>query len=185
MSIVPQVVPANGVYTATGKFFDFDNPDDNIYSVSDVAHALSHICRFTGHTKTFYSVAQHCVMASFIVPTHLRLAALLHDAAEAFIGDVSSPLKAMLPDYKVIEARVERAIFKRFGVYDMPYYKAVKDADMIMLATERRDLMPYIAEEWDCLRGVEPLTECIHPWTPAKAYLAFMQRYSALLRSGY
>lgn len=95
------------ILTYTGLHFPLLKPEYFHFNILDIAHALSQLCRFTGHTSSFYSVAQHSVMVASLVPADQALAALMHDAAEAYLGDVSSPLKALLPDYKLIETNVE------------------------------------------------------------------------------
>jgi uncharacterized protein len=163
----------------SGRFFDFENPVAP--SIADIAHGLSHICRFTGHVKQFYSVAEHSVHVSRIVPPELALAGLMHDASEALLGDVSAPLKALLPDYKRLEARVEAVVFERYGIeFNSDIKRIIKRADLVLLATEQRDLMPPCDERWESLLGIEPLAQRITPMAPPHARLAFMLRYKEL-----
>ena len=170
------------ILTQSGNYFNFEYPGTSEIHIEDIAHALSHICRFNGHTHTFYSVAQHSVLVSKVVawidPSR-QMEGLLHDAPEAFIGDVARPLKQLLPDYKVIEERVERAIFPIFGI-QYPLSKAVKTADLILLATEQRDLMPEHDDEWALIKEIKPLQESIMPVSPGEAFRAFMQSYEEL-----
>ncbi|MEM4379972.1 MAG: hypothetical protein QXL01_04720, partial [Thermoplasmatales archaeon] len=82
------------IETYSGKKFDYLAQSE--LDIEDIAHALSNLCRFNGHTRVFYSVAEHSVNVSSMVPPELKIAALLHDAAEAYIGDVPSPLKQLI-----------------------------------------------------------------------------------------
>lgn len=124
------------ILTRGGQYFNFLDPSAYRLDIKDIAHGLSNICRFGGHTREFYSVAQHSIYLSHIVPEEDAYAGLMHDCAEAFLGDIPSPLKRRLPDYKRIESIVEAALFEKLGI-PFPLPASVKNADLVMLATEQ------------------------------------------------
>lgn len=169
------------IMLASGQYFDLEAPESSAFTIDDIAHALSQICRYTGHCREFYSVAQHSVLVSHAVPDEHALAGLMHDASEAFIGDVSKPLKMLLPDYKRIEDRVEHAVFARFGLPSkLP--RCVKDADLVLLRTEQRDLMGADGHNWSFTEGVMPLPDRIKPLAPSDAKMLFLSRFAELAK---
>jgi 5'-deoxynucleotidase YfbR-like HD superfamily hydrolase len=179
MTNQPYVRP--DILTVGGTYFNFIEPHLSIITIEDIAHGLGNVCRFAGHTKEFYSVAQHSYHVSFLVEPEYALQGLMHDAHEAFIGDCPSPLKRLLPDYVALEHRVEDAVLAQFGL-TRPLHPSVKVADLIMLATEQRDLLPAHDDEWGLIRDVQPLVKTIEPWPPRAATLVFLQRFRELTK---
>ena len=125
----------------SGQCFNVREPRPEQILLEDVAHHLAHTCRFGGAVREFYSVAEHCVYVSRLVPPELAPLALVHDAAEAYLGDVIKPLKNCLPEYQALEHVWEAAIAKRFG-FESLKHPLVKDADVAAVQAERRDLLP-------------------------------------------
>jgi len=165
------------IQTASGKqFWPYaSHPDD--FDIEDIASALSKQCRFSGHCREFYSVAQHSVLVSENVPPQHALWGLLHDASEAYLSDIPTPIKNYLNEYQKAELEVMRNICKAFGL-DTQMPQSVKDVDMAMLATEKRDLMAPEPAPWFDM--VTPYTWSIEPWPPAKSKLKFLERFFAL-----
>lgn len=166
------------IATYTGTAFKPLDPDPALISIEDIAHALANSCRFTGHVREFYSVAQHSVLCSEIVPDELALTALLHDASEAYLSDISRPIK-MQPEfgdvYKKYEVRLEKAVAERFGL-TYPWPDEVKWADNVLLRTEQRDLMPELFRH----AGEDYLDQAITPWSPRDAEDVFLATYERL-----
>lgn len=164
----------------SGRYFSFEHPERTPIRIEDIAHGLSNLCRFTGQCKRFYSVAQHAVLVSHIVPKSLAFQALHHDDAEAVMGDMSSPLKKMVPQYKELETRIEASIWRSFGLPEQ-LAPQVKMADLIALRTEQRDLMHIEGGEWAQLGGIDPWPEKIVPLPPDQACAQYLQRHWELL----
>lgn len=160
--------------TYTGRTIDVVNLEQNEYVIEDIAHALSHICRYNGHCKTFYSVAQHCVLCSEYASKEHKLAALLHDAAEAYLGDIIRPLKKLLPDHRAIEVNFEKHLFARLGV-QYPFDQEVIRIDDEMLRAELRDLM----SQHEVQSNVPP----VFPWSSGFAKHLFVKTYKQLCKT--
>lgn len=146
-------------------------------NIEDIAHGLAYQCRFNGQTNAFYSVAQHSLLVASMLPDSLKLAGLLHDAAEAYIGDMVKPLKGFIPEFEKIEKQVTSEINRFFHLADI-HYREIKEADLILLAMEKRDLMPNSTEPWKAISGYAPLDEKIVPMYPEEAKAAFLIAFS-------
>lgn len=160
------------------QFYPMD-PDPNAVELHDIARSLSMQCRYNGHVKEFYSVAEHCVLVSQLVPAEDALWGLLHDAAEAYVGDMIRPLKNHMPAYHEAENTVMVAIAERFGLKgDMP--DSVKEADNRILLDEKIRLMVTEPAPW----GVpgEPHGIKISAWSPAEAEAAYIARFEELTK---
>lgn len=167
------------VSTFSGNRFYPLRPHIDQVAIEDIAHGLAYQCRFNGQTKTFYSIAQHSLIVASLVPPPLRLAALLHDAAEAYLGDMVKPLKVLLPEFAALEDKVTAIIAATYGI-DFSDYAPIKRADLVALATEKRDLMPHSTERWAYLDGIAPLPGIIVAMDPGEAKQCFLQRYHEL-----
>ena len=171
------------ILTHSGERIDLLNPDPATIKIEDIAHGLSNVCRFGGQCDPFYSVAQHSVYVSSLVPKGknniIALSALLHDGSEAYIGDVTSPLKQLLPDYKVIESRLQKIIFRAFGLPEV-HIPGVKEIDLNQLVTEGLSLMRSHPEDvW--LSQAEPTQLPIgSAWSQNHAKQIFLQVFREL-----
>lgn len=153
--------------------------------LEEIAHGLSMICRFGGQCNEFYSVAQHSVLVAVHLPPNLQLAGLLHDATEAYLGDVIRPLKRhpSMAGYVEAECRAWEAIAVRFGL-PAALSPEVKTADNRMLITERRDLLPDHPWLWkEDEAAVQPYPETIRPLSWRMARLQFLEMAEALMSS--
>lgn len=147
--------------------------------IEDIAHALSNLCRFGGHCRRFYSVAEHSVLVSLVVPPEHAMQALLHDATEAYMVDVPRPLKKFLSNYEDIEDRNWRVIAEHFGVpYDM--HPSVKHADNTVLLAEKEELLGPPPHPWEWAKDLRPAPVYINCFTPEEARRSFLRRYSLL-----
>lgn len=167
------------VLTNSGIEFDPQRPDASKVKLHDIAHALSNQCRWSGHVRWFYSVAEHSVRASHLVPQRHALAVLLHDASEAYVQDMPTPIKhsPQMRWYRDLERGVQAAIGMHFGIQWKEHEEAIKFADRVMLASEARDLMG----NWLALPDdVSYLDERIIPMSQQMARQEFLRRYFEL-----
>lgn len=192
----------NWSQTFSGVAFYPLDPRPEDVDIEDIAHALSHVCRFGGHCRSFYSVAEHSVRVSGAIregggTIAEQFEGLMHDAAEAYVGDMVWPLKqeSELAPYKRIERLVEDAIAARFGL-PLEQSPIVKRYDLVLLSTEKRDLMPGGANrepgarlEGEAARdrlgawhsdAFAPLPDRIDPWTPRDARAVFLEFFASL-----
>ena len=167
------------IVTRSGRVVDVLAPSPADIDITDIAHALSHLCRWCGHSRSFYSVAQHSVLVSRHVSADCALWGLLHDAAEAYVMDVPSPIKAILGDYAALEERMQSAILHRYKLLRHPQHIAeVKEMDKRLRATEAIELGLH-PQVWGGL-WVQPLPIVIKAQPPEEAKKAFLARWKEL-----
>lgn len=169
------------IFTYTGKRFYFKNPDPSMVCLEDIAHSLSNICRYTGHGH-YYSVAEHSVRVLRWYEEHYpkaplpeRRCVLLHDATEAYVGDMSKPLKTLLPEYDDIEERVWRVVQNRFGLPDIT--PEIKLGDLTLLSSELPIVLNYHETRGGAMDWLPPRWEHanISLWDPATAERVFLE----------
>lgn len=180
--------------TFTGRQFYPLDPRSEDVDIVDIAHALSMLCRYNGHVQRFYSVAEHCVHLSHAVAPEHALWALLHDATEAYVGDMIRPLKRSIPEYVAVEDVVMAAIATRFNLFVTHWTKRqtspfegrmlpamppeVKAADTAILLNEREALLSEPPRPWSTDGG--RLDVVIEAWDPARAKYEYLARFSEL-----
>lgn len=162
--------------TYTGKILTPCDPQPEQICIEDIAHGLALTSRFSGQCRAFYSVAEHSVRVSRFSSGE-RLWGLLHDAAEAYLTDVPTPVKSLLVNFKRMEIVLMKVICEVYGLpAEMP--GCVHYADKVLLATEMRDLMVPVDGYSEPLP--EPLPETIHPWPWERAEAEFLKRFRGL-----
>ena len=163
------------IYTYCGPLFDFKDPTTDMVRIEDIARGLSNSAHFGGQTEQYFSIAQHCLLVYELIPDEHKesytfgMAALLHDASEAYTGDMVKPLKNMLPEFKKIEDRIMEVIFEK---YDLPLrtLKLIKDYDMTAQKIEYQYLFGRNREE-----------KYLPVMTPKESYDAFMEMFNKLI----
>jgi hypothetical protein len=151
------------IQTISGRAFNFADVRPEMISIKDMAHSLAHLCRYTGHSPHHYSIAEHSIRVALEVPKQYRLEALLHDGSEYVLGDVSSPLKQMpeFAGYRVVENRVQNAIYERFGIRATEEsHTIIKAADYDLLAVEAAEFYGnnYIGNWGDTIKHGKELS---------------------------
>uniref|UniRef100_A0AB39C736 HD domain-containing protein n=1 Tax=Bacillus phage KoopaTroopa TaxID=3234046 RepID=A0AB39C736_9CAUD len=141
--------------TYTGKVFDYNNITKESINIEDIAHSLSHLNRFVGHSSRPYSVGEHVLWCLYMAKElgyskRLQLLTLIHDFEEAYTGDCPTPLKVLLPEFSVIAKKVENAIYEHIGIEPPTAEEKhlIKRIDLTMLALEMRDLTLHAYHEF-------------------------------------
>ena len=169
------------------KFWPLDPRPDEI-DIVDIAHSLSNNCRWGGHSRWFYSIAQHCCMVHDLLPVRSQRAGLLHDASEAYILDMPRPIKYQMPEYQEIERHLMYAIRAKFG---FNITEDVKGADDLALYVEKQSLFSSPAREVLTDRAVDFYfhrridadqwyRHPVEAWSPATARYEFLERFHNL-----
>jgi hypothetical protein len=154
--------------TFTEKWVNLSNPSAESIDIIDIAHHLSYICRWNGAVKKYLSVAEHCCRGAEVAKAEHKFDVLMHDASEAYLGDVTSPLKRLLGKvYKDLEERFMKVISEKYG-FKYPLIDHVKKVDVFLLEVEWNNHMLMVPKH--------DLT----PWHPAVAEKKFLQLFKEL-----
>lgn len=182
MSQVPDTFGCigNTIKVASGHYVDLGDPDPRTIDLRSIAAALSKICRFGGHCPKFYSVAEHCVHATMLarhegLVGESLIAVLLHDAAEAYIGDMVKPLKVAIPQFAEVERRIEAAIEQQFKIEFAKWETVIKRYDRAMLKAEKTSMWPNDAEAWAGFSEIEDRHLLLEYWDPSTAERKFLE----------
>ncbi len=170
----------------TGGPFYYNDPH---WDIGAIAHALSMICRFTGHCRKFYSVAEHSVLVSRIMEDQGLggpMEGLLHDGVESVLADIARPAKNLLKDYKALEKALDVSLRKNFQLPETMSEGCMK-ADAIALLVEARELMPNRGENFtgmsdEVVLAAKKATYMVAGWSPENARERFMTRMHDILR---
>jgi hypothetical protein len=168
-----QYVLSPGCYveTNTGLKFRMDEP---VFEIETISHSLSMMCRYNGHCRSFYSVAEHSVIVALLMD-QLKLGnpkeGLLHDAVEAYMTDVVSPWKPLIPDWKTWDKHLDRAMRAQYGLPPV-MTPGAKEADWLALFIEAWYLLPSRGEGWEDPTGARPRALALvdQGWRPASLY---------------
>ena len=169
----------NTIKVSAGHYVDLANPDPSTIEVKSIAAALSKVCRFGGHCPQFYSVAEHCIHATALACSEghtgdALIAVFLHDATEAYIGDMVKPLKVTMPQYGEAEQRIEAAIQAAFGVDFSKWMDVIKRFDRAMLKAEKVTMWPEDTEKWAGFSEIEDRVVKFQFWEPSQAEMQFL-----------
>jgi hypothetical protein len=168
------------IETGSGIAFHFLNPKTKEVIIDDVCGSLSKQCRYTGHTKKFYSVAEHCchlydyALATKEYSVQELRTILQHDASEAYLTDIARPIKAHIPDYKKLEVKIETVLAEKFDLL-YPYPDWVRELDTRILMDERAQAMEPSNNVWGVV--ADPLEVELQFWDPPTAYKAYKSRF--------
>ena len=171
----------NYIETYTGIKFDFLDPEPEQVDIIDIAHSLGMQVRYTGHCKKFYSIAEHSLLVAELCPDEYKLYGLLHDASEAYLTDVASPIKPFLQNYKMMECKVMKAVVDKYGLPDF-FPEEVHDADMLALRIEIEQLMHSKGVGWSINKvSTSPLPKLtIQNMSPVEAKEEFLKKFYEL-----
>lgn len=186
-SAIVRYIKGPTMLMGSGHYFDFLSPETSRITDEDIAWGLAGTNRFRAQTvsqvsgkRCFYSVAEHCIRGSYVIEPDLAYLFLMHELGEVPWGDIITPQKVFVPELDRLERRSLRSLARHRRLDFALHWDAIKRVDLIMLATERRDLMPPTTEQWEILDRFDPLPERIEHPDPNKELVA--ERFLARMR---